>query len=62
MFFIFSSLLMVALVFTFLVISLHSLTGRTANVFKIDLTTDAGVVHFNFDGYAKLIESLSKKP
>jgi hypothetical protein len=52
---------MIALILTYLVVSLHSLTRHTADVFKIDLTTDAGIVHFNFDGYAKLMESLSKK-
>lgn len=59
--FIFSSLFMIALILTYLVVSLHALTRHTADVFKIDLTTDAGIVHFNFDGYAKLMESLSKK-
>ncbi len=61
MFFIFGSLFMITFILTYLIINLHSLTRHTTDVFKIDLTTDAGVVHFNFDGYSKLMESLSKK-
>jgi hypothetical protein len=61
MFFILGSLFMIAFILTYLIVSLHALTRHTADVFKIDLTTDAGVVHFNFDGYSKLMENLSKK-